>query len=48
MAEEKAVKKSTKKVPAKKKVKKIKSYKGAEQPHQAQQPVELKIKGVRD
>lgn len=27
---------------------KLKCYKGAEHPHQAQQPVELKIKGVRD
>ena len=26
---------------------KLKCYKGAEHPHQAQQPVELKIKGVR-
>ena len=27
---------------------KLKCYKGAEHPHQAQQPIELKIKGVRD
>lgn len=27
---------------------KLKCYKGAEHPHQAQQPVELKIKGVRN
>ncbi len=27
---------------------KLKVYKGSEHPHQAQQPVELKIKGVRD
>ena len=31
----------------KKMFKKLKCYKGAEHPHQAQQPVELKIKGVR-
>ena len=27
---------------------KLKVYKGSEHPHQAQQPVELKIKGVRN
>ena len=32
----------------KKMFQKLKCYKGAEHPHQAQQPVELKIKGVRN
>lgn len=31
----------------KKMIQKLKVYKGSEHPHQAQQPVELKIKGVR-